>query len=105
MDAGMSIIGQVKEDLVRRISKAIEKAKEAGDLPEYVESEIKIETPKRPELGDFATGVAMSVARDAQVDGRAAAGAIVRHLSLEGSYIQRVDIAGPGFINFFLSTA
>ncbi|HON87220.1 MAG TPA: arginine--tRNA ligase, partial [Bacillota bacterium] len=105
MDAGMSIIGQVKEDLVRRIAKAIEKAKEAGDLPEYVEAEIKIETPKRPELGDFATGVAMSVARDAQVDGRAAAGAIVRHLSLEGSYIQRVDIAGPGFINFFLSTA
>ena len=33
MDAGMSIIGQVKEDLVKRIAKAIEKAKEAGDLP------------------------------------------------------------------------
>ena len=105
MDSGISMIGRIREDLIERIAKAIQKAKEAGDLPEYVKAEIKIETPKRPELGDFATGVAMSVAREAQVEGRAAAGAIVRHLSLDDSYIQRVDIAGPGFINFFLSPA
>ena len=44
----------------------------------------------------------MSIAGELGTDGKQAAGLIVRHLSLEDSWIQRVDIAGPGFINFFL---
>src|SRR5690606_21269150 len=54
--------------------------------------------------GDFTTSVAMALASEMKCDGRSAAGAIVRYLSLEDSWIQRVDIAGPGFLNFFLST-
>ncbi|HOB31168.1 MAG TPA: arginine--tRNA ligase [Bacillota bacterium] len=105
MDTGQSVMAQVMEDILERISNAIQKAKETGDIPDYADAEIKIEIPKRPEWGDFSTGVAMVLAQQAQVEGRAVAGAIVRHLSLEGSWIQRVDIAGPGFINFFLNPA
>jgi arginyl-tRNA synthetase len=104
MDESASIMSQVKSDIANRISDAIYKAKEKGDLPGYVETEIKIETPARPEQGDFATGVAMSLAREVQSDGRSVAGIIVRHLSLDDSWIQRVDIAGPGFLNFFLGS-
>ncbi|HHY17617.1 MAG TPA: arginine--tRNA ligase [Firmicutes bacterium] len=103
MDESASTMSQVKNDIISRISKAITKAKEKGDLPGYVETEIKIETPARPEQGDFATGVAMSLAGEVKSDGRSVAGAIVRYLSLDDSWIQRVDIAGPGFLNFFLS--
>ena len=104
MDESASIMSQVKNDIANRISDAIYKAKEKGDLPGYVETEIKIETPARPEQGDFATGVAMSLAREVQSDGRSVAGIIVRYLSLDDSWIQRVDIAGPGFLNFFLGS-
>ncbi len=97
MDESASIMSQVKNDIANRISDAIYKAKEKGDLPGYLETEIKIETPARPEQGDFATGVAMSLAREVQSDGRSVAGIIVRYLSLDDSWIQRVDIAGPGF--------
>jgi arginyl-tRNA synthetase len=104
MDESASIMSQVKNDIANRISDAIYKAKEKGDLPGYLETEIKIETPARPEQGDFATGVAMSLAREVQSDGRSVAGIIVRYLSLDDSWIQRVDIAGPGFLNFFLGS-
>src|SRR5690554_5883874 len=102
MEQKISILGGIKKDIVRRIEEAISKAKESKDFPDYLEPEIRLETPARNELGDFATGVAMSIARDLGTDGKQAAGIIVRHISLDDSWIQRVDIAGPGFINFFL---
>ena len=104
MEDGLSVINQVKEDIKSRITEAIDKAKQKGDLPEYLKAQIKIHTPARAEQGDFATGVAMALASEVKSDGRSVAGAIVRYLSLEDSWIRQVDIAGPGFLNFFLST-
>ncbi|MGI6620891.1 MAG: arginine--tRNA ligase [Bacillota bacterium] len=104
MDESTSVISKVKNDIKDRIAKAIDKAKAKGDLPDYVEADIKITMPARPEQGDFATSVAMALASEVKCDDRSVAGAIVRYLSLEDSWIQRVDIAGPGFLNFFLST-
>jgi arginyl-tRNA synthetase len=104
MDESTSVINQVKTDIKKRIAEAIDKARQKGDLPGYVEADIKIHMPAKPEQGDFATGVAMALASEMKSDGRSVAGAIVRYLSLEDSWIQRVDIAGPGFLNFFLST-
>ena len=104
MDESSSVIKRVQTDIKERIAKAIEKAKEKGDLPGYVEADIKIHMPSKPEQGDFATGVAMAIGSELKSDGRSVAGAIVRYLSLDDSWIRRVDIAGPGFLNFFLST-
>jgi len=104
MDENSSVIRRVQNDIKERIAKAIDKAKQKGDIPGYVEADIKIHMPSKPEQGDFTTSVAMALASEMKCDGRSAAGAIVRYLSLEDSWIQRVDIAGPGFLNFFLST-
>lgn len=104
MDENSSVIRRVQNDIKERIAKAIDKAKQKGDIPGYVEADIKIYMPSKPEQGDFTTSVAMALASEMKCDGRSAAGAIVRYLSLEDSWIQRVDIAGPGFLNFFLST-
>ncbi len=98
----VSVLGEVKGDLSNRIRKAIAKAKEKGDLPESVEPDIKLDIPGRADQGDFATSVAMAMARDVKTDGRAVAGIVLKHLDIENSPIRRIDIAGPGFLNFFL---
>ena len=102
VDAGYSVLGEVKRDIVQRIAGAISKAKEKGEFPAELSPEIKLETSSRPDWGDFATGVAMAIGREIRTDGRSAAGVIVRYLDLENSPIRQVDIAGPGFLNFFL---
>lgn len=102
MDATYSVLGEVKRDIIGRIARAISKAKEKGEFPPELNPDIKIETPSRPELGDFATGVAMQIGREIRTDGRSVAGVIVRYVDLDNSPIRQVDIAGPGFLNFFL---
>lgn len=101
----ISVLTEIKNDIVSRIEKAIEIGKAKADLPGYVKPSVRLEIPPRPEQGDFATSVAMSIAREAGIDPRAVASAIVKNLPLEDSRILRVDIAGPGFINFFLDMA
>jgi len=102
VDATYSVLGEVKKDIIGRIARAISKAKEKGEFPPELEAQVKLEIPARPELGDFATGVAMQIGRIIGSDGRSAAGTIVRYLDLDNSPIVQVDIAGPGFLNFFL---
>lgn len=105
MDAQLSVLGQVKKDIADRIGKAIAKAKEKGDLPGFLNPEVKLDVPPKPDQGDFATSVAMALARQMKTDGRSVAGTIVKHLYIDDSRIKRVDIAGPGFLNFFLDPA
>ncbi|MCI8437328.1 MAG: arginine--tRNA ligase, partial [Lawsonibacter sp.] len=52
--------------------------------------------------GDYASNFAMAGARELHMAPRAIAQAIVDHLELEGSYFQKAEIAGPGFLNFTL---
>jgi arginyl-tRNA synthetase len=67
-------------------------------------AELPIERTKRPEHGDFASNVALVVAKGAGKPPRAVAEAIVARLSVgEGSPLAEANIAGPGFINVRLS--
>jgi arginyl-tRNA synthetase len=102
VDASYSVLGEVKRDIAARLAGAISKAKDKGEFPADLTADIKIDTPPRPDQGDFATGVAMAIGRQARTDGRSAAGVIVKYLDLENSPVRQVDIAGPGFLNFFL---
>ncbi len=98
-------MGAVKRDLAGRVEKAIARAKEKGDVPQTAEIEVKLSIPPRADQGDFATSAAMALAREMKTDGRTAAGIVLKHLALDDSPIRRVDIAGPGFLNFFLESA
>jgi arginyl-tRNA synthetase len=71
----------------------------AGDLPAFV-----VERTKNREHGDFASNVAMLAAKAARRKPRELAEAIVAALP-KNDAIAKVEIAGPGFINFFLSWA
>ncbi|HHW27692.1 MAG TPA: arginine--tRNA ligase [Firmicutes bacterium] len=102
MQNSLSVLGQVKKDIAARITRAISKAQDRDELPKDINVEVKMEIPPRPEQGDFATGAAMALGRQAKMDGRTVAGIIIRHLDIDDSPVLRVDIAGPGFLNFFL---
>jgi arginyl-tRNA synthetase len=62
---------------------------------------IKIENSRGPEHGDFASNVAMLLAKTAKTNPRELAQKVIDHLP-ESTIVERVEIAGPGFINFFL---
>ncbi|RJQ31164.1 MAG: arginine--tRNA ligase [Actinobacteria bacterium] len=63
---------------------------------------IDLERPKEKTHGDWATNIALVASKEAKKAPRQLAEAIVRNLP-ESQYIKNVEIAGPGFINFFLT--
>ena len=71
-------------------------------LPAGVEVNATIQIPKDTAHGDYATSFAMAGAKAMHMAPRAIAQAIVDHLELEGSFFQKAEIAGPGFLNFTL---
>ncbi|MEE1056573.1 MAG: arginine--tRNA ligase [Acutalibacteraceae bacterium] len=91
------------DTLKEAIIKAIEKAKSEGKLADAQTPDFIIEVPADKKNGDIATNVAMVCARAFKTSPRNIAQAITENLSLENTYIERFEIAGPGFINFFLN--
>ena len=81
---------------------AIARASAGGDLPALPVPEVVLEHPAKEELGDFATNVALRLQRAAGMPPQAVAGAIAHHLQQPPS-VAVVEVAAPGFINFFLS--
>ena len=64
--------------------------------------DIKIEQPKQEEHGDYSTNVAMLMPAFAKKAPRLIAEEVISLLELDNQIIDKVEIAGPGFINFFL---
>ena len=81
---------------------AYERAAAAGVLTGGAEVKATVEIPKDTAHGDYASSFAMAGAKALHMAPRAIAQAIVDHMDLTGSYFQKVDIAGPGFLNFTL---
>lgn len=71
-------------------------------VEEYDENKIVIEIPKDKEHGDYSTNIAMQLTRVLKQNPRVIASSIVEALNKEAANVERVEIAGPGFINLFL---
>ncbi|MEE0859676.1 MAG: arginine--tRNA ligase [Acutalibacteraceae bacterium] len=99
-----NIAKKASETLKEAIIEAIEKAKSTGQLIEAETPDFIIEVPADKKNGDLATNVAMVCAKAFRTAPRNIAQAITENLSLENTYVNRFEIAGPGFINFFLSS-
>lgn len=93
----MNIIEKVKSTLIEEIKASIKKANPAEDIPE-----IKVEIPKDTKNGDYSTNIAMVLTKIAKRNPREIAQAIVDNLDTSKANVKQVDIAGPGFINFYL---
>ena len=90
----------IKQILAAAIRAAAQKAIDegtvkGGDLPE-----VLLEVPPQKEFGDFATNFAMQSARALKCNPRMIAQAVVNNLDC--AYVEKMEIAGPGFINFYL---
>ena len=95
----------MKRKIIDLIAEAARKAHEAGALTSDDLPAVALEEPKIGQHGDFATNFAMLSAKSQQMAPRQIAQAIVDHLEDRDNLLERVEIAGPGFINFRYGTA
>lgn len=92
---------QIRQLITRAISACFQDSSLiSGEIPAFV-----VETPAQEGHGDFATNVAMALARPEKRSPRSVAETIVTHLPADQAILERCEIAGPGFINFFLKPA
>lgn len=63
---------------------------------------IEIEIPKDKKNGDFSSNIAMKITKMVKKNPRETAELLLENFDLEDTYIDRCEIAGPGFINFYL---
>ena len=92
----------MKDVLKQGITEALEKAVAAGTLPAGQYPEVVLEVPPQKEFGDFSTNIAMQSARVARKAPKMIADAIVEHMDYD--WLERAEVAGAGFINFFLKS-
>jgi arginyl-tRNA synthetase len=92
----------MKQYLQQLITDAYEKARKAGDLTSPDMPTADIEEPKFENQGDFATNIAMVSASVQKKAPRKIAEALLKHIAFPNEMIKKVEIAGPGFINFFM---
>lgn len=98
----MNVIQKSQNQLIEQIKVATQTALglSENDIPE-----ILLEVPKDKKHGDYSTNIAMQLARVAKKAPKQIAEAIIGEIDTENSAIQKIDIAGPGFINFFVDNA
>jgi arginyl-tRNA synthetase len=93
----------MKQRLVQYVSKALQACFDQQQLHTGVIPEITLEVPAHTEHGDFSINVAMILARAEKKAPRQIAEAIVASLGDGDGMWDRIEIAGPGFINFYLT--
>ncbi|HOL52036.1 MAG TPA: arginine--tRNA ligase [Bacillota bacterium] len=99
------IRGSIMRSLEGAIRKLVDSNRLCADVLDHLSS-IALEVPKDARHGEFATPMALSLAGVARKAPREIASLIVEEMEQEGfsSYVERAEIAGPGFINFHLSS-
>lgn len=97
------IVNKAKEQIIEAVKKAAESAMASGALERAELCDFAIEIPSNRDHGDYAVNAAMVWARAFHKAPRVIAQALMDSADFSGTYIDRYEIAGPGFINFFLS--
>lgn len=93
---------EVKQECRELVNAALQAAAASGALMEAPAPQFNVEIPADVSHGDLSTNVAMVSARVYRKSPKMIADAIVAAMNLDGSSFEKVEVAGPGFINFFL---
>ena len=99
----MNTLNTAKTQLKEALENAFKSAIKNGELIDAQIPQFIIEEPADRKNGDLATNAAMAGARVFRTAPVKIAQAITNNLELEGTYFEKFEIAGPGFINFFYS--
>jgi arginyl-tRNA synthetase len=96
----MNIVEQVQNKLKQEIKDAVIKAQLATEdqIPEVI-----LEVPKDKLHGDYSTNMAMQLARVAKKAPKMIAELLIEHFDQTKASIEKMEIAGPGFINFYMN--
>ena len=95
----------MKQKIKNLILLAVRSAHQKGDLPSDDIVETEVDEPKAEAHGDFSTNIAMVMASVQKMPPRKIAEVITRHIEDPEGILEKSEIAGPGFINFFLKPA
>ena len=94
----------MQETIEKLVREAVAAAQRAGDLPEFEVADCGLERPADTSHGDWTSTVALRSAKLAHMAPAAIAQAVVAHVPAAPE-VSKVEVAGPGFVNFYLSTA
>ena len=97
------LVAESKQQIGKILKDAAQKAISAGALCEAELPPFKVEVPADRKNGDYAVNAAMVWARSFKSNPRAIAETLMANADLSDTFIEKYEIAGPGFINFFLS--
>ena len=97
-----SIYLALQETIKQEITAALERAGAKGRLELGSIAPFVLEKPREAGHGDLATNVAMVLAKEAKKPPREIARALLDEFRTEGTWVDRLEIAGPGFVNFWL---
>ncbi len=94
----------ITDELAALITQAVIEARDAGEFTLADDNiAVKLETPANKQFGDFSSNIALTLKKATGINNsRDIADRILRHLGVGNSLIERVDVAGPGFMNFYL---
>ena len=94
----------IRDEIRQLVSDGMRRAQDDGQLPAVAVPEIIIERPSKGAHGDYATAVALRMARSAGMAPMAIAEVVARHVIIPPQ-VDKVEVAPPGFLNFYLSDA
>jgi arginyl-tRNA synthetase len=94
----------MKDKIKGIIESSVLRAHKSKELPSAEFPDIEVEVPKIASHGDFSTNIAMVAASVQKMPPRKIAEAILKHIEDPDHILAKTEIAGPGFINFFIST-
>ena len=98
----MNMMEEARRQVSALTQAAYAKAVETGALPGGAQVEAKVEVPKDVKNGDWSTSFALAAAKPLGQNPRQVAQALMDALDLTDSYFSKVEVAGPGFLNFTL---
>jgi len=101
----VNIIARLRAELNHALIKAVTLASQKMRFPAAGIPDFVLEVPREKEHGDFATNLALLLAGALKMSPRKIAGIIKEELNFEGLPVKKVEVAGPGFINFYLDPA
>lgn len=97
------LVEKAKEQIKQIIIVAAKKAQEKGELNACELPDFTVEKSKQREHGDYAVNAALVWSKVLKNNPRMTAQTLLDNCNFENSYIEKTEIAGPGFINFFLA--
>lgn len=96
-----SVSDKAKEQIKQLVISAAKSAAQEGILPEVEIAQVGIEIPGERKNGDFSTNAAMTNAGKMHMPPRKIAEIFISHMDISNTYFEKVECAGPGFINFY----